>query len=165
MGNLTMTTVHTQINAIALNKEFPTVRYSASDADSSTDSVFPGKGSEPVLPTNGFATALDALQAELEAAYSLPTKYEWTLKSLTLIYSEETGECTCFKAQFTGFSPDAGKLTVTIDPQSEQNISADVQPKVEAVISEAIAFVGGASAQGNLFSAADIATAARERAA
>jgi hypothetical protein len=141
----------TQIKVIALNADSATVRYSLIDGCSVTDVVFPGKGSEPVLLANGFGAALEVLHAELVSGHSLPPDYEWVIKSITPIYDEETGECSKFKAQLSGFDTDLGKMTVVIDPQSEQNVSPELLEKLEAVISEAIAFTQGASAQLTLF--------------
>jgi hypothetical protein len=137
--------VHT-IQSITLKNDYPTVRSSNREQDCIT----PGAKKEPVLPTIAFNRAINNFADLLFSEYSLPTELEWRLRSVSMSYNED-GEFQCYKAGVTGFDPNIGKLTLTIDPQSKQNITPQIMQALEDLQHHAELFVDGASAQGNLF--------------
>lgn len=138
-----------QIKSIVFNAEYPTVHYSHG-GETVTDSVFPGRGAEPVLPSTSFARAIGSLLDLLTSEHSLSPDHEWRLAKIEFRYDDETQDLRCYKATLKGYADEVGRQQVVIDPTSIQNVSEAIFAKLETVLKQSVQFVGGESAQGNI---------------
>jgi hypothetical protein len=144
------------IRSIAIKQKLPFVRYDVGVRSDGTivSSTFPGSGSTLVPPSVAFEDAIAALENGISAEYSLAVDWEWRLESIKFDWDEEEGAYG-FSAVLSSFLPALGKQKITIAQSSPSHVPRMVSIALETLEQEAIAFVRGASAQGNLFEEAD----------
>lgn len=145
-----------RINQINFKDEYPSVRFQSDNGEAITDSTFPGKGSDPVLPRSSFANAIDAVAALLQSVHLLPVEYTLRLNSITLLWDAKTGEYG-YRAGFSGFLMDVGSIAITVEQKSADHVDPILKDKLADMVDEAIGFVKGASAQGNLLELKEVA--------
>lgn len=141
----------TQIKQITISNDEPTVRFSTAIRDGEyRDSVFPGKGSEPVFPAYSFKSILDEFSILVESTYSLSTNYEWRLVAVIFLWDKENDEYGVKVKMVSGLGPESDTQKVEIEQSSPDHVPTQIAAALEKLMDECILFVGGKSAQGNL---------------
>lgn len=138
-----------KIQSISFKSDLPTVRFSRRKCeDENIDSIYPGKGSGDILPSVSFANAIDRFVESL-LSLDLPDG-DWRLSGLTLLWDKEASEYG-FSAKLKFYNPELYySAEHSIKQDSPDHIESLVWDALAAVFEQAIKFVGGDSAQGNL---------------
>jgi hypothetical protein len=141
------------IRSVKFKNGAPIVSFDKCAGENSTiSSTYPGVGSEPVLPSLKFEAAIAHCLETITAEDSLSVELEWRLDAIALNYDEEANDGATFTAKLSAFTAGGGKRTYTWATSSTEQVSPGMRKAIEMLEVEAIAFVRGASAQGNLFS-------------
>ena len=138
-----------KIQSISFKTDLPTVRFSQLKAeDERIDSIYPGKGSGDIMHSPAFANAIDRFVESL-LSLDLPDG-DWRLSGLNLLWNKENSEYG-FSAKLKFYNAELYySAEHSIKQDSPDHIEALVRDALAAVVEQAIKFVGGESAQGNL---------------
>jgi hypothetical protein len=139
-----------KIQSISFKTDLPTVRFSQLKAeDERIDSIYPGKGSGDILPSVAFANAIDRFVESL-LSLDLPDG-DWRLSKLTLLWDKGSDDDYGFSAEVKQYNPEKQySAALTIKQDSPDNVDPVVRAALSQIVEQAIKFVGGESAQGNL---------------